>query len=106
MMERAGGRSPALRRGTIAWRSSISSTAELATTNVTVQHSGREIETLKARTGERSVAAALKSRAARVNAEHSAAELRAGLGKSLKEEAVGEGRRVGSDREAIRWFES
>ncbi|MGH8132329.1 MAG: hypothetical protein ACRETP_03720 [Steroidobacteraceae bacterium] len=75
-------------------------------TNVTVQLSDREIKALKARTGERSAAAALKAWAARVNAKRSNADLRAALKGSLKEEAAGKGRRFGSGREAIRWLES
>ena len=75
-------------------------------TNVTVQLSDREIEALKARTGRRSAAAALKAWAARANATHSAAELRAAIRESLEEEAAGKGRGFGSGREAIRWLES
>ena len=56
------------------------------------------------RTGKRS--AALTASAARANAKHSAAELRAVLKNSLKEEAAGKGRRFDSGREAIRWLES
>ena len=55
-------------------------------TSVTVQLSDREINMLKARTGERDPEAALKE--------------------SLKEEAAGQGRRFRSGREAIRWLES
>jgi hypothetical protein len=75
-------------------------------TNVTVQLSDREIEALKARTGKRSAEAALKAWAARANARHSAAELRAALKESLEEEAAGKGRSFASGREAIRWLES
>jgi len=75
-------------------------------TNVTVQLSDREIEALMARTGKRSPAAALKAWAARANAKRSAAELRAALKESLKEEAAGKGRHFDSGREAIRWLES
>jgi hypothetical protein len=75
-------------------------------TNVTVQLSDREIEALKARTGKRNAAAALKAWAARANAKRSAAELRTALKDSLKEEATGKGRGFGSGREAIRWLES
>lgn len=75
-------------------------------TNVTVQLSDREIEALKARTGKRSAAAALKAWAARARAKHSAAELRRALKDSLKEEAAAEGRRFASGREAIRWLET
>lgn len=75
-------------------------------TDVTVQLSDREIEALKARTGKRSAAAALKAWAARANAKRSAAELRAALKDSSKEEAAGKGRRFQSGREAIRWLES
>jgi hypothetical protein len=46
--------------------------------SVTVQLSDREIEALKARTGKRSAAAALKAWAARANAKRCVAELRAG----------------------------
>ncbi len=76
-------------------------------TNVTVELSEREIEALKARTGKRSAAAALKAWAARANAKRSAAELRAALRESMREEAAGgKGRRFDSGREAIRWLES
>lgn len=61
-------------------------------TNVTVQLTDREIAALKARTGKRSAAAALKAWAVRANAKRSAADLRTGLKESLKEEAVGRGR--------------
>ena len=79
---------------------------EAAMTNVTVQLSDREIEALKARTGKRSAAAALKAWAAHANAKRSIAELRAALKDSLKQEAASKGRRFGSGREAIRWLES
>jgi hypothetical protein len=82
------------------------SVAEALMTNVTVELSDQEIQSLKARTGKRSAAAALKAWAARANAKRSAAELRAALKKSMKEEAAGEGRRFNSGREAIRWLES
>ena len=80
--------------------------AEAPMTNVTVELSDREIEALKARTGKRSAAAALKAWAARANAKRSAAELRAALQDSLKEESADRGRRFDSGREAIRWLES
>jgi hypothetical protein len=80
--------------------------SEVAMTNVTVELSDREIAALKARTGKRSAAAALKAWAARANAKRSIAELRAALKESLKEEATGKGRSFGSGREAIRWLES
>jgi hypothetical protein len=67
---------------------------------VTVQLSDREIEALKARTGKRSAAAALKAWAARANAKRSIAELRAALKDSLKEESTGKGRSFRSGREA------
>lgn len=75
-------------------------------TNVTVELSDREIEALKARTGKRSAAAALKAWAVRANAKRSAAELRAALKDSLKEESARKGQRFESGREAIRWLES
>ena len=62
-------------------------------TNVTLQLNDREIE-------------ALKAWAAGANAKRSAAELRAALKDSSKEEAAGKGRRFASGREAIRWLES
>ena len=79
---------------------------EAAMTNVTVQLSDREIEALKARTGKRSAAAALKAWADRASAKRAVADLRAALKDSTKEEATGKGRRFGSGREAIRWLES
>ena len=75
-------------------------------TNVTGQLSQREIEALKARTGKRSAAAALKAWAARANAKRSAAELRAALKGSLKEDDAGKGRRFDNGRDAIQWLES
>lgn len=74
--------------------------------NVSIQLSDREIEALKARTGKRSAAAALKAWAARANAKRSIAELRAALKDSLMQEAAKKGRRLGGAREAIRWLES
>jgi hypothetical protein len=75
-------------------------------TNVTVQLSKPEIHALKARTGKRNAAAALKAWAARASAKRSAAELRAALKDSLKEEAAGKGRRFDGGRDAIQWLES
>jgi len=75
-------------------------------TNVTVQLSDREIKMLKARTGERDAEAALKAWVNRANPKHTAAELKAALKASLKEEAAGQGRRFRSEREAIGWLES
>jgi len=65
-------------------------------TNVTVQLTHREIEALKARTGKRCAAAALKAWAGRANAKRSIAERRAALKGSLEEEQT----------QAIRWFYS
>jgi hypothetical protein len=79
---------------------------EASMTNVTVELSDREIESLKARTGKRSAAAALKAWAARANAKRSAADLRAALKESLKEASAGKGPRFDSGREAIGWLES
>jgi len=76
------------------------------TDDVTIQLGERGIEALKARAGKRSAAAALKAWAARANAKRSAADLRAALKDSLKEETAGKGRRFASEREAIRWLES
>jgi hypothetical protein len=75
-------------------------------TNVTVRLSDREIKMLKARTGERDPEAALKAWVGRANPKRTAAELKAALRESLKEEAAGQGRRFRSGREAIRWLES
>jgi hypothetical protein len=75
-------------------------------TSVTVQLSDREIEMLKARTGERDPGAALKAWVSRANPKRTAAELKAALKESLKEEAAGQGRRFRNGREAIRWLES
>ena len=75
-------------------------------TDVTVQLSEREIEALKARTGKRSAAAALKAWALRADETHSVTELRTATRESLREEAHGKGRRFGSGRRAIRWLES
>lgn len=75
-------------------------------TSVTVQLSEKEIQAIKARTGKRSAAAALKAWAARANPKRSASQLRTALRQSLKEEAAGRGRRFHTGREAIRWLES
>ncbi len=75
-------------------------------TSVTVRLTDREIKMLKARTGEREVSAALKAWVTRANPKRSAAELRAALRESLKEEAAGKGRTFRSGREALRWLES
>ena len=74
--------------------------------NVTIQLSDREIEALKARTGKRSAAAALKAWAARASAKRSFAETRTALKDSLRQEAAKKGRRFACGREAIRWLES
>jgi hypothetical protein len=75
-------------------------------TSVTVQLSEREVEALKARTGERNAEAALKAWAARANVERTAAKLRAALNESLQKEAAGRGKSFHSGREAISWLES
>jgi hypothetical protein len=75
-------------------------------TSVTVQLSEGEIRALKARTGKKSAAAALKEWAGRANPRRSLSELRAALKQSLKEESEGKGRRFHSGREAIHWLES
>ena len=75
-------------------------------TTVTVQLSGQEIKTLKARTGERNAEAALKAWVTHANPKHSSAALRAALKESLKEETGGKGQRFHNGREAIRWLES
>ena len=75
-------------------------------TRVTVQLSEREIRMLKARTGERDTAAALKAWVDRANPKRTSAELRAVLKDSLKEKAAGKGRRFRTGRETIRWLES
>jgi len=75
-------------------------------TSVTVQRSKREIAALKARTGKRNAEAVLKAWAAHANPQHTAAELRAALRQSLKEEVVGKGTHFRTGREAIRWLEN
>ena len=75
-------------------------------TSVTVQLSDGEIRALKARTGKKSPAAALKDWAGRANSKRALSELRAALKQSLKEESAGKGRRFRSGREAIHWLES
>jgi hypothetical protein len=75
-------------------------------TSVTVQLSDREIEMLKARTGERDPETALKAWVGCANPKRTVAELKAALKESLKEEAAGQARRFRSGREAIRWLES
>jgi hypothetical protein len=72
--------------------------------DVTVRLTDREIEMLKARTGERNASAALKAWVTRANPKRSTAELRAALKESLKEEAAGKGRTFRSSREALRWL--
>lgn len=75
-------------------------------TNITVQLSKRQIQVLKARTGKRSAAEALKAWAVNADAKRSTAELRSALKDSLKQEADGKGRRFASSRDAIQWLES
>lgn len=75
-------------------------------TTVTVQLTDQEIRILKARTGKRTTAAALKAWIARSDPKRSAAKLQKALKQSLKEEAAGKGRGFSSGREAIRWLES
>jgi hypothetical protein len=75
-------------------------------TVVTVELSASEIKMLKARTGEREAAAALKAWVTRANPKRSSSELRAALKDSVGEEAAGKGQRFRSGREAIRWLES
>jgi Death domain len=70
------------------------------------QLSEREIEALKAHTGERNAEAALKAWVARANPERTVAKLRAALKDSLQEEAAGKGKSFRTSREAIRWLES
>ena len=67
---------------------------------------GREIAPLKARTGKRCAAVALKATAIRANAKRSTAEPRTAIKDSVTEETVGEGRGFRAGREAIRWLES
>lgn len=73
-------------------------------TSITVRLTDREIEMLRARTGERDASAALKAWVTRANPKRSTAELRAALKESLKEEAAGKGRSFQSGREAMRWL--
>jgi hypothetical protein len=75
-------------------------------TSVTVRLTDREIRMLKARTGERDAAAAVKAWITHANPRRSTAQLRAALRESLKEETAGKGRRFRSGREAMRWLES
>jgi hypothetical protein len=75
-------------------------------TSVTIQLAEQEIKALKARTGKRNAASALKAWAARANREHTMAELRTALKQSLKEEIAGKGKSFHSGREAIRWLEN
>jgi hypothetical protein len=75
-------------------------------TSVTVRLTDREIRMLKARTGEKDTAAAVKAWITRANPKRSTAQLRAALRESLKEETAGEGQRFRSGREAMRWLES
>ena len=73
-------------------------------TSVTVRLTDREIKMLKARTGESDASAAVKAWVARANPKRMAAELRAALRESIKEEAAGKGRTFRSGREAMRWL--
>ena len=75
-------------------------------TSVTIKLSEREVEALKARTGERNTEAALKAWAVRANPERTVAKLRAALKESLRKEAAGKGKSFRSGGEAIRWLES
>lgn len=73
-------------------------------TSVTVRLTDREIQLLKARTGEKDASAAVKAWVSRANPKRSTAELRAALRESLKEEVAGKGRTFRSGREAMRWL--
>ena len=75
-------------------------------TTVVVELSARDERVLKARTGQRSVGAALKEWITRANPERTTAQLKAVLMQSRKEEKAGRGRRFTSGREALRWLES
>jgi hypothetical protein len=75
-------------------------------TTIVIELSSEDEKQLKARTGERSVGAAVKAWISRANPEHSVKELRTALRQSRKEEAKGKGHRFTSGREAIRWLES
>jgi hypothetical protein len=75
-------------------------------TSVTVRLTDRELKMLKARTGEKDASAAVKAWITRANPRRSAAQLRAALRQSLKEETAGKGRHFRSGREAMRWLES
>jgi len=75
-------------------------------TSVTVRLTDRELKMLKARTGEKDASAAVKAWITWANPRSSAAQLRAALRQSLKEEAESRGQRFRSGREAMRWLES
>ena len=80
--------------------------AEAFMPRIVVQLSAKEARALKARTGKRTVKAALQEWIERASTERSVAELRAALKESRKEEVAGKGRRFKSGREAMRWLES
>jgi len=75
-------------------------------TQLTVQLSSQEIRALKARTGKRTLGAALTAWIANADATHTTAQLRSALALSRKEESNGKGRRFKSGPEAIRWLEN
>ena len=75
-------------------------------THVTIQLSDQDIRVLRARTGKRSPAAAVKAWITRADPKKSVAQLRAALTQSAREEAGGKGQRFKNAREAIRWLES
>jgi len=76
------------------------------TTNLTVELSPGEIRALKQRTGKRTASAALKAWISRANPTQTVAALKSALRQSMKEEALGKGRRFKSGRDAVRWLEN
>lgn len=79
---------------------------EYAMTTVTVQLTEQQVKMLKARTGKKTTAAALKAWIARSDPKRSTVKLQEALRQSLKEDAAGKGRSFASGKEAIRWLES
>lgn len=75
-------------------------------TQLTVQLSSQEARALKARTGKRTLSAALKAWIANADATHTITQLRTAITLSVQEESEGKGRRFKSGREAIRWLEN
>lgn len=75
-------------------------------TTITIELTAQEVSALKARTGKRTPTAALRAWVGKADESRSAAEIRAALQNSSKEESQGKGRRFKAGRDAIKWLGS